>query len=65
MGKTFRRDSNWNKEKEQRFKKQRDREAEIRRALRKAAEEADAEPNSDFGGTKNENWKNQRGEERK
>ena len=56
MGKTFRRDSNWSKDKEKKFRKQREQEAEIRRALRKAAEEEDSVSDSENGGTNDQKW---------
>lgn len=56
MGKTFRRDSDWNKNKERNLRKSR----EIEKAARRAAIEADAddEPYSISGETNDSYWEN-------
>lgn len=52
MGKTFRRDSNWDKNKERDLRKHRD----IEKAARRAAMEPEDETDSDFGETNNGFW---------
>lgn len=59
MGKTYRRDSDWNDNKERSMREKREREAIARRKARQEDED------SDFGETGNDFWENGPGRRRK